>query len=544
MASVRATVLDTPLPAGRTVAVCIVVALWARTLPLAADLGPIGLTTEGAQRFEHSDPASSDPDRNFGWSLAAGDFNGDGADDLATGVPDERTVPTRRGAVVVRYGRRSGGLVGGAGTVLRHEAGTGVAGAHFGEALAAGDFDGDGFDDLAVGIPGDGNVPIDGSVRVYYGGEDGLATAGYETLDEVVGGAGTHYCSGGAAQFGIRLAVGNFDADAFDDLAIGAIHACERVSPNSWMTGGAVFVAHGKSDGLLPFFGYRISQDSFGIGDQVEGQDKFGGALAAGDFNGDGFDDLGIGIPGENENSGAVEILMGSQWGLLFANSAFWLPGALGEVPEVEDQLGFALTSGDFDGDGFDDLAVGAPFEDMDTDESVGAVDVAYGAPDPWWFDLSRTDLLTQSSIYGNAAHDGPGDAFGYSLAAGDFDGDGRDDLAIGHPFDDWPGDNLGAVTILMGDVPPLGSATRHHLLAIGWEGVPGDASQVPQWGGLALGVGDFDGSGRPDLCIGAPGWDAPSLPIAGAEVVLYGETKLFSDGFETGDTSRWSAVY
>jgi hypothetical protein len=286
-------------------------------------------------------------------------------------------------------------------------------------------------------------------------------------------------------------------------------------------------VAHGTAGGLLPFYGYRISQDSYGIYDAAENADLFGWALAAGDFDADGYDDLGIGVPGENDRSGAIEIVMGSPWGLIFAHSAFWLPGALGELPEAGDYLGLSLASGDFDGDGFADLAIGAPHESHGDFWQTGAVDVAYGAPDPYWFDLSRTDRLTQSTLYGNPAHEGQEDYFGYAFAVGDFDDDGRDDLAIGHPRDDWPGWDLGAVTVLMGAVPSIGSSTRRHLIGIGWEGVPGNAAEWAQSAGNALAAGDFDASGRPDLVIGVPGHDNPGEAAAGAAVVLYSETNV-----------------
>jgi hypothetical protein len=181
---------------------------------------------------------------------------------------------------------------------------------------------------------------------------------------------------------------------------------------------------------------------------------------------------------------------------------------------------------------------------------NTGQISVAYGAADPFWFDLSRTDHLAQSTIYdGNEAHDGSGDYFGSAFAVGDFDADGRDDLAIGHYGDDWSGPDLGAVTVLMGALPTIGSSTRHHLVAIGWELVPGDASQPDQWAGYSLAVGDFDGSGRADLAIGVPRYDLPirdrpPLVNVGAVVLLYSETKMFSDGFETGAADRWSSAF
>src|SRR4029078_6853851 len=128
---------------------------------------------------------------------------------------------------------------------------------------------------------------------------------------------------------------------------------------------GAVYVAHGKADGLLPFHGYRITQDSWDVYDEAEPNDEFGAALATGDFDADEYDDLAIGVPGENDHSGAVQIFMGSEDALLFCNSVFCLRGALAEAPASGDRLGYALAAGDFDGDGHADLAIGAPGKDL-----------------------------------------------------------------------------------------------------------------------------------------------------------------------------------
>ncbi|HET9767482.1 MAG TPA: hypothetical protein VFS60_11585 [Thermoanaerobaculia bacterium] len=531
------------LPRRRTTLALLAGLLWAFACPLGADLGPIGLTTEGAQWFDNPDPVDSQYlYESFGSVLAAGDFNGDGADDLATGFPGDRSHG-RNGSVFVRYARANGqGLASGpAALVLHHATLANAPHEYFGVTLASGDFNGDSFDDLAVAIVFglDSGTGHRGAVRVFYGSSTGLHADDYEHLDPLI--LRGEECDG--AMFGYALAAGDFDGNGFDDLAIGAPHGCEPLQPSS-IAGGVVYVAHGAADGLLSAGSYWISQYSFGIYDDPETNDVFGAALAAGDFDHDLFDDLAIGIPGENSNSGAVDIVMGSQFGLIFADSVFWLPGALGEEPESGDRLGEALAAGDFDHDGFDDLAIGVPNETIDSHTWTGAMAIAYGAPAG--FNLDRTDKLTQSSIYGNAAHEADSDHFGWAFGAGDFDGDGYDDLAIGHYGDKWSGINLGAVTILMGGIPPLGSSSRHHLIGVGHEGVPND-TQINQFAGYALAAGDFDGSGRADLAIGVPGYGGvPQNAFQehiGAELVLYSGTKLFADGFESGATDGWSST-
>ena len=522
-----------------------VLACLALLLPgaLAAQLTSIGLTEVGGQWFESNSPAEGD---SFAFALAAGDFNGDGADDLATGIPwaDD---PISSGYVLIRYGSISG-IQGAPPPQILRQYPEPAQGAFFGGSLAAGDFNGDGYDDLAIGAPFTGPDER-GAVQVHWGSSAGLLFDFAEVIDEEAAGEPWHAVCG-QTFFGFALAAGNFDGDAYDDLAIGEPEGCERLDVVSTVRGGSLFVAHGQEWGLLPWYGYRISQDSPGIYDQAEADDRFAASLAAADFNGDGYDDLAVGVLSEDSGGvadvGALHNIMGSPFGVIFANSVFWLPSALGEVPEEGDRLAFRLGTGDFDGDGHDDLAIGIPFETLgsgDVYPSTGQVDIAYGAADPAWFDLSRTDHFAQATIYGNEAHEAPNDHFGWAFASGDFDGDGKDDLAIGHEQDDWAGVDHGAVTILMGATPSLGASTRFHLIAVGWEGVPGDPTQVHQYSGSALAAGDFNGDGYPDLAIGVPFYDHGDVANSGGETVLYAAgPHIFADGFEAGSGASWSS--
>ncbi len=516
-------------------------AAWALATAASAQLAPIGLSEVRGQMLPHDDGTPGGD--QLGWAVASGDFNGDGAFDFASGAPfadgPAGSGFSNVGSVAVRYGQVGRGLRADLpATHLQQPLSESNANEYFGSALAAGDFDGDGYDNLAVGIAAD-QPQSRGAVRIYFGGSAGLDLAGAELLRESDAGEPQHECAN--AQFGWSLAAGNFDADAYTDLAIGAHGGCEQIG-DMLVAGGSVVVAHGTAAGLLPFFGYRMSQHSFGF-DPVEAGDHFGGAVAAGDFDSDDFDDLAIGIPGESGH-GALQIVMGSEFGLIFADNATWYPGALGESPEGGDLMGQALAVADFDGDGHDDLAIGSPGEDFEPGgpiQGVGKIAIAYGAPPPAWFDLGRTDRLWQSDIHGDTIHEGEFDAFGSALAAGDFDGDGLADLAVGHPFDDWSANGHGNVTIVMGHLSGIAASGRHRLLATGWEGIPGDSTQVLQDSGRSLATGDFDGDGFADLAIGVPSFDTASATDAGAATILYGA--LFADGFEVGSTGRWSST-
>ena len=195
-----------------------------------------------------------------------------------------------------------------------------------------------------------------------------------------------------------------------------------------------------------------------------------------------------------------------------------------------------AAAAGDFDGDGFDDLALGVPFEDLPPAVDAGQVVAIYGASTG--FDFTRTQFWFEDLIHGAGASEND-DLFGDALASGDFDRDGRDDLAIGQPgeFILVPADGL--VTVVMGSVNGISSARRHGLAA-GYHGNPGVANQALRYYGYALTTGDFDGDGHADLATGAPFEDEGGLSDVGAEVVLYGS--IFCDGFDVGDTGFWTS--
>ena len=108
--------------------------------------------------------------------------------------------------------------------------------------------------------------------------------------------------------------------------------------------------------------------------------------MAPGDFDGDGFDDLVVGVPfegiGGHRDAGAVQVLFGSGAGLSAEGNEFWdqdSPGILG-VSERSDAFGYSVASGDFDGDGFDDLAVGVPYEGIGAESEAGAAQVLFGS--------------------------------------------------------------------------------------------------------------------------------------------------------------------
>ena len=405
--------------------------------------------------------------------------------------------------------------------------------------LASCDFNHDGFDDLAVGIPQEsfGATGEAGAVQVHYGRAGSFPGFGSEFFTQDT--AGIPGDVEEFDQFGEALACGDFDGDGFDDLVIGVrAEDFGTFGPNA----GMIEILPGFSGGLASDFAYSIDQDTSGIDGSSEEQDQFGYSLAVGNFDGDAYDDLAIGVVGEDE-VGAVQILFGSGTGLNGARDLLWYDENVGGTRESNDYFGEVLEAGDFDGDGYDDLAIGVPKEEAGTSGKnidSGEVKVAFGAAGG--FDLARSRRFTQDSLPSAGETSQQGDHFGASLAAGDFNRDGCDDLAIGAPEEGiaTADGKDGHVTLLMANCTGgFASGTARGIIA-GSQGFPGNVNEHNKNFGWTLAAGDFDGDGYDDLAIGAPFETAGGLGDAGAQTILYGS--LFADGFESVDLNFWSS--
>ena len=410
----------------------------------------------------------------FGAALAAGDFDGDGFDDLAIGAPyvgiNGQSVA---GAVWTLYGSAAG--LTSTGSERLHQDNSRVRDVaevldQFGSTLVSADFDNDGYDDLAVGIPGEAVFEVEqaGAVHVFYGNGGGLSARRNRMFHQDSGGVA------GAAEaydhFGAALAAGDTNGDGYAELFVGV--------PEEDVGGvnnvGGMQVLHGSASGLR-----RIGNQTW-IHTGAEVNDQFAFSIASGDFNDDGYDDVAVGVPGKNIGAalgaGMVTTWYGSAGGLTNEVYENWTQDEIGgSSPEFNDQFGFVLAVGDFVAGG-DDLIIGTPFEDIGAIPDAGSVSVLYGP-----FGFAGSDYFTQGASIGNLAASEPDDWFGYSLANGDFDGDGLGDLAIGIPFKDiGPIVNAGAVSVLFGaigdNLPPDGAQLWHQDSA-GIEGVaePGD---------------------------------------------------------------------
>jgi len=404
-----------------------------------------------------------------------------------------------------------------------------------------GDFNGDGFDDLAIGVPGEyvGPIPDAGAVNVIYGSANGLIDTGndiwYQDQDGVQGD------SEAGDRFGEALAAGDFNNDGFFDLAIGI----PGEDVNGADKAGAVAVLYGTADGLVSGAVGSVSDDQYlhqgltGVADLAERFDRFGSALTTGDFNGDGITDLAIGIPGENggpvQDAGAVQIMFGSTdlTGLKTDGGQYLKQGGgfISSNPvERYDMFGAALAAGDMNGDGIDDLAIGVPGEDLPGGDDMGAVHVLMAALN---VGLERElDFFHQDSVSAfdgsHVAGDGrPYDYFGASLAVGDLNNDGFADLAVGVPGEDVGSRiDAGAVNVFVStlSLPPLSSTIPlGDVSQIWYQSIPNmqDGSKDGDLFGTALAIGDFDGDGDRDLAVGVPGKQVGSQINAGGVLII-----------------------
>jgi len=271
---------------------------------------------------------------------------------------------------------------------------------------------------------------------------------------------------------------GDFNADGFDDMAIGVPGHDTSVGDVEVRDVGAVNVIYGTADGLSTLRNQLFTQDSPDVLGRAETGDAFGASLAVGDFDGDGYDDLAVGIPGEDirgqNSAGAVSVFYGSSVGLhAFRNQLLHqeLRSVRG-VAQPFDAFGASLAAGDFDGDGRDDLAIGTPREAIGTVWGAGAVNVLYGRS-------SLDGLTSEDNQIWYQGKDGilgdpeEGDYFGARLGVGDFNGDGSDDLVVGVPFEDLEGSrNAGAVNVIYGRIGQAGLSELDNQL---WhQGSPG----------------------------------------------------------------------
>jgi hypothetical protein len=415
------------------------------------------LTTQavGASPHAHAGQWRAQGDQglaHFGWSVGtAGDVNGDGFQDVIVGARYYNNGERGEGQAFVYQGSASGLGIAPAWTADGDQ-----EQAYFGTSVAtAGDVNGDGFDDVIVGAPDyDNGQENEGRAFVYLGSASGLGTTPAWTaeIDQAF------------AEFGMAVATaGDVNGDGFDDVIVGA-----------WLTDEAL-VYEGSASGLGTTPAWTAESDEFGVG--------FGVSVAtAGDVNGDGFDEVIVGAISYSHgqlHEGRAFVYKGSASGLGTA------PAWTAESNQDLAHMGRSVaTAGDVNGDGFDDVIVGAPDYDY-----FGRAFVYQGSA----AGLGTTPAWTAEENQGGAQ-------FAYSGGtAGDVNGDGFDDVIVGDYGYSNGQSGEGRALVFLGS--PSGLSTN-----------PASGAESNQEGaslGWSVGTaGDVNGDGLDDVIAGAPAYD------------------------------------
>lgn len=465
--------------------------------------------------------SSENPGAQFGASFGKGDFNNDGIDDLVVGSPFSSTgLSEWNGSIAIIYGQKVFGeknlnlSVTPPNIMIFGDR----SGDQFGTSIEVGDYNNDGFDDLAVSAPNayeNGTRP--GKVYLFYGGRHSLLKND-TSIDLSIQNPDTTFTGYGSGDsFGLALKTLDINNDKIDDLLIGApyteaynIADCgavygflgmnhsefsslirlHKTTANVTFYGQKSNERFGSSVGGGQFFGYKINDVAIGAYsadvDNIKEAGKvylykggsgfasvirnpvlsingsktkewFGFAIDSGDLNKDDSDDLVItSFPYSSENDGKVFVFLGGEKFLQPSPfiNSYESKDIVVENPKNDSFLGSSLELSDMNNDGLDDILVGAPGIGKPLSKSPGDVYFVYSAADRFSSQYDISESRITSQVHGENIDDW----FGYSIKTLDFNADGRQDLAIGSRYSDTSlGANSGKVFVLLNPGVPFG---------------------------------------------------------------------------------------
>ncbi len=393
----------------------------------------------------------------FGYSVSGvGDVNGDGYNDIIVGARYYDDTVANSGAAFVYYGGRSG-ISKNYEWAFDEDVGS-YSQAGYSVAMN-GDINGDGYDDIVVGVPYyDNGTGDEGRVYVYYGSNGEIGPAAFTFSPDIA-----------YSNIGEEVAyIGDVNNDGYDDLAFASPH----LDTLGYVDNGGIYVFLGSASGPVLY--------DFYCG--INNSELFGYDISYGDINGDGYDDMIVGAPGHGSYyNGAVFIYTGSASGL--SSSYDWSYGYYQNAAF----FGGSVCSGDVNGDSIDDIVVGAKRADSIYTDN-GTISVFYGSA-----------AMPDSSISWMYFGEGDGEELGYATCCGDVNNDGKDDVIAGAPYAcNAGGTQTGAARVYYGKDTPSSHSSDVSIYS------PEDSSLF----GRSVCAGDVNGDDIDDIIVGSPDYD------------------------------------
>ena len=450
---------------------------------------------------------------SVGTAYGIGDLNKDGINDIIISSVGNDDGGTNRGAFRVCFMERDGSVSSMQRVSDTTGGFTGVLddGDSFGEVIDIGDIDGDNIRDIAVTAAWDDDGVTDGgALWVLYMNSNGtvkshnkIACDDSLLINEVE--ENDRFLTS-ISYFGDR------NNDGQPDFLIGAWDATDSNSINS----GEIYIVHTEGDTSYPNRIYHnsphfitgLKQHYADIGvyaDEIYHNDNYGiSASSISDLDGDGIDDLVVGAHGDNYSGGAdlgsvfIEFL-NADGSIKTYQKITGTLGGFGGSLDYSDYFGYSVCSvGDLNGDGNDDIAVGAVGDD-DGGTGRGAVWILFLKADGTVKSEQKISD-TEGNFTGLLSNS---DQFGVSISKiGDLNNDGINDLAVGAHGDDDGETNTGAVWILFLDTN--GTVKSEQKISNFYGSLPDTLYASDQFGYSVAGLGDIDGDNIPDIAVGA----------------------------------------
>lgn len=299
-----------------------------------------------------------------------GDFDGDGNQDRLWGEPDYNSG---RGRIVVEYAddltpdywhRDTADILG-----------TAAVDDNFGAVVVAGDFDDDGYDDVAIGAPlaDFGVLTQAGEIHIIYGSSGGLTSNGDQLWN--TDSAGMFGIGEDDEYFGSRMSVGDFNCDGYADIVVGMPDEVVGTVDEA----GVIHAIYGSSGGITSTGNDHYYQGYSGANGTAETDDRFGETLAVGDFDNDSCSDLVIGVPGQDSGAtnavGEAYVMYGdATTGVTSTGDWTFQQGTVSGTAAANDRFGTRLWAFDVNSNGYDDVVVMTPGDCSATEKGFNYV--------------------------------------------------------------------------------------------------------------------------------------------------------------------------